>query len=89
MNQDDAIRQGLVTLRYVDNWGRKTKIFPANPNGSTLGITGLTNLDGRVLIMMPHPERAFRTVQHSWHPKTWGENGPWLRMFQNARKWED
>ncbi|HXH55322.1 MAG TPA: phosphoribosylformylglycinamidine synthase [Gammaproteobacteria bacterium] len=85
--EEEIIEQRLVALRYVDNWGRKTKTYPANPNGSPLGITGLTTTDGRVLCMMPHPDRVFRTVQHSWHPGTWGEDGPWLRMFQNARKW--
>ncbi len=86
-NEDGIIKQGLVAVRYVDNWGRKTKTYPANPNGSPLGITGLTTPDGRVLCMMPNPDRVFRTVQHSWHPDTWGENGPWLRLFRNARKW--
>jgi phosphoribosylformylglycinamidine synthase single chain form len=85
--EEEIMQQGLVAVRYVDNWGRKTKTYPANPNGSPLGITGLTTTDGRVLCMMPHPDRIFRTVQHSWHPGTWGENGPWFRMFQNARKW--
>jgi len=79
--------QPLVTLRYVDNHGKPTTIYPLNPNGSPQGITGLTTPDGRVTIMMPHPERVFRAVQNSWHPKTWQENGAWLRMFQNARKW--
>jgi len=77
----------LVTLRYVDNYGRPTEVYPANPNGSPQGITGLTTPDGRATILMPHPERVFRTVQNSWHPDEWGEDGPWLRMFRNARKW--
>jgi phosphoribosylformylglycinamidine synthase len=85
--EEEIIKRGLVAVRYVDNWGRKTKTYPANPNGSPLGITGLTTPDGRVLCMMPHPDRVFRTVQHSWHPGTWGEEGPWFRMFQNAREW--
>lgn len=76
-----------VALRYVDNRGNIATTYPENPNGSPLGITGLTTEDGRFTIMMPHPERIFRTVQHSWHPKGWGENGPWMRMFRNARKW--
>ena len=79
--------QPLVTLRYVDNTGRPTEIYPLNPNGSPQGITGLTTPDGRFSIMMPHPERVFRAVQNSWHPADWQENGAWLRMFQNARKW--
>ena len=79
--------QKLVTLRYVDNRGDVTEIYPLNPNGSPQGITGLTTPDGRFSIMMPHPERVFRAVQNSWHPAEWQENGAWLRMFQSARKW--
>jgi phosphoribosylformylglycinamidine synthase len=78
---------GLVALRFVDNYGRVAETYPANPNGSPQGITGLTNADGRVTVMMPHPERIHRTVQHSWHPDDWGEDGPWMRMFRNARVW--
>ncbi|HKH21958.1 MAG TPA: phosphoribosylformylglycinamidine synthase, partial [Gammaproteobacteria bacterium] len=77
----------LVALRYVDNYGAATEHYPNNPSGSPLGIAGLTNLDGRFTVMMPHPERVFRTVQHSWHPDGWNEDGPWLRMFKNARVW--
>jgi len=76
-----------VCLRYVDNRGRKTETYPMNPNGSVKGITGLTTPDGRFTIMMPHPERVFRAVQHSWRPEGWREDGPWLRIFRNARKW--
>ncbi|OGR01616.1 MAG: phosphoribosylformylglycinamidine synthase, partial [Deltaproteobacteria bacterium RIFOXYD12_FULL_55_16] len=79
--------QQLVTLRYVDNRGAATETYPLNPNGSPQGITGLTTPDGRFSIMMPHPERVFRAVQNSWHPSDWQENGAWLKMFQNARKW--
>ena len=82
-----ALESQLVCLRYVDNQGKPATLYPANPNGSPLGIAGLTSTDGRATIMMPHPERVFRTVQHSWHPGTWGEDGPWLRMFRNARVW--
>jgi phosphoribosylformylglycinamidine synthase len=78
---------GLVALRYVDGRGRVAERYPQNPNGSPAGITGLTTPDGRVTILMPHPERAFRSVQHSWHPRGWGEHGPLFRMFQNARAW--
>jgi len=74
-------------LRFVDNNGAATESYPANPNGSPGGITGVTTDDGRFTIMMPHPERVFRSVQHSWYPDGWGEAGPWLRMFSNARKW--
>ena len=76
---------GLVNLRYVDNFHRVTEQYPLNPNGTPFGITGLTTRDGRVTIMMPHPERVFRTVQNSWHPEHWGEDGPWMRVFRNAR----
>jgi phosphoribosylformylglycinamidine synthase len=77
----------LVAMRYVDNYGKATEVYPQNPNGSPEGITSLTTTDGRVTIMMPHPERVTRTVQHSWHPDDWGKEGPWARLFQNARKW--
>jgi phosphoribosylformylglycinamidine synthase len=79
--------QELVTLRYVDHHGNATENYPLNPNGSPQGITGLTTPDGRFSIMMPHPERVFRAVQNSWYPREWQENGAWLKMFQNARKW--
>ena len=79
--------QALVALRFVDNRGTATENYPLNPNGSPHGVTGLTTVDGRFTILMPHPERVFLTVQHSWHPEGWGEDGPWLRMFRNARKW--
>ncbi|MGZ4958169.1 MAG: phosphoribosylformylglycinamidine synthase [Methylomonas sp.] len=77
----------LVAISYVDNYGHETIDFPANPNGSPFGITGLTTPDGRFTIMMPHPERCFRAVQNSWHPAEWQEDGAWLRMFRNARVW--
>jgi phosphoribosylformylglycinamidine synthase len=82
-----ALAQPLVALRYVDNRGVATERYPANPNGSPRGITGLTTADGRFTILMPHPERVFRAVQNSWHPDEWGEDGAWLRMFRNARRW--
>ena len=87
-NADDAARaRSLVALRFVDNRGAATEAYPYNPNGSPGGITSLTTPDGRFTVLMPHPERVFRTVQNSWHPGGWGEDGPWLRMFRNARKW--
>ncbi len=83
-----AIEQsGTIAVRFVDNFGQPTQQYPNNPNGSPNAITGLTTQDGRVTIMMPHPERVFRTVANSWHPDNWGENGAWMRMFQNARKY--
>ncbi|MGB6975860.1 MAG: phosphoribosylformylglycinamidine synthase [Gammaproteobacteria bacterium] len=84
---DLALKNKLVPLRFINNHGQPTMKYPANPNGSPLGITSLTTTDGRVTILMPHPERIFRTVQLSWHPKDWQENSPWLRLFYNARVW--
>ena len=78
---------GQIALRYVNNYGETTEQYPANPNGSPQGITGLTANDGRVTIMMPHPERVFRAVQNSWAPDHWDEDGAWMRMFRNARVW--
>ncbi len=74
-------------LRYIDASGSPTQRYPANPNGSPDGLTGFTSADGRATILMPHPERVFRSVQYSWHPAQWGEAGPWLRIFRNARAW--
>lgn len=86
---DSAAQQArvLTAMRYVDNAGNPTEIYPYNPNGSPAGITGVTTADGRFTIMMPHPERVFRTVQMSWSPETLGEDSPWMRLFRNARKW--
>jgi phosphoribosylformylglycinamidine synthase len=81
-----AQAQQRICLRYVDNYAQPTEIYPANPNGSPSGITGLTSQDGRVTILMPHPERMFRAVQYSWHPGNWQTDGPWLRLFRNARR---
>ncbi|MBG3080087.1 phosphoribosylformylglycinamidine synthase [Proteus mirabilis] len=78
--------QNLVGLRFVDNYGQPTEQYPLNPNGSVKGITSVTTRDGRSTIMMPHPERVFRTVSNSWHPDNWGEDSPWMRLFRNARK---
>jgi phosphoribosylformylglycinamidine synthase len=77
----------LVAVAFVDNYDRITEAFPFNPNGSPRGVTGLTTPDGRFTIMMPHPERCFRSVQNSWRARGWGEYGPWMRMFRNARRW--
>ena len=82
-----AAAQPLVTLRFADARGEPTERYPYNPNGSPTGIAGLTTPDGRFSILMPHPERVFRTVQLSWHPADWGEDSPWMRMFRNARVW--
>lgn len=77
--------QSQVSLRYVDYKGQVTETYPMNPNGSPTGVSGLTSADGRTTIMMPHPERVFRTVANSWHPEDWQEDGAWMRMFRNAR----
>jgi phosphoribosylformylglycinamidine synthase len=86
-DREALVAGGLVAARFVDHHGRPTEHYPENPNGSHEGLTALTTPDGRVTIMMPHPERVFRTVQYSWHPAEWGEDGPWLRLFRNARVW--
>jgi phosphoribosylformylglycinamidine synthase len=80
---------GLVSLRYIDNNLNLASTYPANPNGSEGAIASVTSTDGRSTIMMPHPERVFRTVTNSWHPKDWNEDGAWLRMFRNARVFVD
>jgi phosphoribosylformylglycinamidine synthase len=81
-----ALQQKLVSVNFVDNTGKATEIYPFNPNGSPRGVAGFTTPDGRFSVMMPHPERVFRAVQHSWRPGNWGEQAPWLRIFRNARK---
>ena len=77
--------RGAVALQYVDAGGKPTESYPKNPNGSVRGLAGVMAADGRVLILMPHPERVFRAVQNSWVDASWGEDGPWLRLFRNAR----
>ncbi|MBO2678773.1 phosphoribosylformylglycinamidine synthase [Shewanella algae] len=80
-----AEQSGTVALRYVNGKGEVASLYPQNPNGSPNGLSGICSLDGKVTIMMPHPERVFRTVANSWHPENWGEDSPWMRMFRNAR----
>ena len=82
-----AAADPLAALRFVDPRGDITERYPFNPNGSPKGIAGLTTADGRFTILMPHPERVFRSVQMSWRPPHWGEDSPWMRMFRNARVW--
>jgi phosphoribosylformylglycinamidine synthase len=77
----------VIAARFVDGLGRVAERYPANPNGSPGGLTGVTTPDGRATLLMPHPERIFRSVQHSWRPDAWGEDGPWMRLFRNAREW--
>ena len=86
---DDPAHAGLarVTLRFVDGDGAVAERYPANPNGSPGGITGLTSLDGRSTLLMPHPERVHRSAQMSWHPAEWDDESPWMRLFHNARAW--
>jgi len=89
-SEDDlaaVVDSQLVALQFVDSFGNVAVQYPANPNGSPLGVTGLCTPDGRVTVIMPHPERVFRAVQHSWCPEEWGEFGPWVRLFWNARDW--
>jgi phosphoribosylformylglycinamidine synthase len=83
----DCNHSGTVALRFIENDLSIANRYPANPNGSPEGITGLTSLDGRATIMMPHPERVFRAVQCSWAPGDWGEDAGWMRLFRNARTW--
>ena len=85
--QQLAAARPHVALQFIDHRGRPTEAYPYNPNGSPGGIAGLTTADGRFTILMPHPERVFRSVQMSWHPDVWGELSPWYRMFANARRW--
>jgi len=88
MERKRVIDSGLVALHYVDNYGNVTESYPANPNGSPLGITGVTTPDGRFTIMMPHPERLFLKHHYSWYSSDWhDEEGPWMQMFWNARRW--
>ncbi len=76
-----------VCLQYVDNRKSRTQTYPYNPNGSDGAVAGITNSDGRITAMMPHPERVFRMVQYSWAPNTREDDSPWMGMFRNARKW--
>jgi len=84
---DEAAARGQVAMRFVDNRGRVALRYPANPNGSPGGAAGYTSDDGRVTILMPHPERVYRAVQNSWRPASAGEDSGWMRIFRNARAW--
>jgi phosphoribosylformylglycinamidine synthase len=81
----DVRTDTLVGLRYIDTYGEITEHYPLNPSGSVQGVAGLTSTDGRALILMPHPERIFLGVQHTWTREL--KDSPWQRMFDNARKW--
>ena len=82
---DSLSQHRMISMRFVNNNLQVTEKYPYNPNGSTQGVTAFCNQDGRFTIMMPHPERLFRSVQYSWHPKGWLEDGPWMKIFRNAR----
>jgi len=82
---DRLIGSGRAALQFVDSRDRVTERYPFNPNGSAAGLAGICNEDGRVTALMPHPERVFRTIQNSWQPPGWGEDGGWMRLFRNAR----
>jgi len=84
---DDLESNEQIAMRFSDHFGDPTKLYPYNPNGSPGGMTAVTSKDGRVLAMMPHPERVFRSVQYSWRPDDWKEDAPWMRLFRNARAW--
>lgn len=86
---DELISDQIACMRYIDRNAQATDMYPANPNGSPQGLTGFTNTDGRFTIMMPHPERVYRSVQNSWQSDDWGQDSPWMRMFRNARLWVD
>jgi len=80
----------LSAIRYVDGNGKPTEVYPQNPNGSPRGLAGFHTADGRVLAMMPHPERAVTRESNSWYPNSsndWGGAGPWFKIFQSAREW--
>jgi phosphoribosylformylglycinamidine synthase len=84
---DDLESNEQIAMRFSDHFGDPTKRYPYNPNGSPGGMSAVTSIDGRVLAMMPHPERVFRSVQYSWRPDDWKEDAPWMRLFRNARAW--
>ena len=84
---DGMAKHGQLAMRFVDSQGQSTETYPLNPNGSIGGVTGLCSTDGRVTIMMPHPERTLKAYNHSWKPEQWDEDGAWMRMFRNARAW--
>lgn len=85
----DLQQSSQISLRYLENNLQVATQYPANPNGSPDGITGVTSADGRATLMMPHPERVFRSILNSWHPDDWGEDSGWMRLFRNARIFVD
>ncbi|KAL2248820.1 probable phosphoribosylformylglycinamidine synthase, chloroplastic/mitochondrial [Sesamum indicum] len=85
------LKSDLAPVKYCDDNGNPTEVYPFNLNGSPLGVAAICSPDGRHLAMMPHPERCFLMWQYPWYPKNWNVEkkgpSPWLRMFQNAREW--
>ena len=80
------LNSNQIAMNFVDSHGSNTETYPLNPNGSIDGVTGITAANGRVTIMMPHPERVFRKLQMSWRPNHWKEFSPWMKIFINAKK---
>ena len=85
--QQNLLASNQTAMKFVDNNGDSTETYPQNPNGAVDGLTAVTALNGRVLAMMPHPERVYRAITNSWIPAEYNEYGVWMRMFRNARKW--
>ena len=88
-NLDELIKSNQLALNFVNSKGDNTERYPLNPNGTVDGVTGITAADGRITIMMPHPERVFRKLQMSWKPDHWNEYSPWMQIFINAKKFTD
>tara|TARA_Y200000002_G_scaffold128926_1_gene106239 strand:+ start:139 stop:1842 length:1704 start_codon:yes stop_codon:yes gene_type:complete len=86
---EELKNQNQIAINFVDSSQNNTQKYPLNPNGSPDGITGVTAADGRITIMMPHPERVFRKLQMSWHPKDWNEFSPWMQIFMNAKNFSE
>jgi len=86
-NPEQAAATVSRAMRFVDNAGAPTEVYPFNPNGSPGGLTSVTTADGRFTVLMPHPERVFRNVLMSWTSGDRSALSPWMRMFGNARRW--
>jgi len=88
-NLEELVKSNQIAMQFVDALERSTEKYPINPNGSPNGITGITASNGRITIMMPHPERVFRKVQMSWHRGDWNEFSPWMQIFVNAKNFSE
>ena len=88
-NLEELEKSNQIAMRFIDSQENQSEKYPINPNGSPNGITGITAANGRITVMMPHPERVFRKVQMSWYSKDWGEFSPWMQIFVNAKKFCD